>query len=254
MQPLSLFGPGDICGLPSVSTSSSFLMLLLAGLFAGFSHCVGMCGPLVTTFMLRRKPSSRDTLTPMVMYQTGRLTTYTTLGALMGVFSWVVRINVMDSGWQGTLSVLIGALMLLTGLSLWGALPWLRWLESARFAGPMSRWMRGFIQSSHPMAPFLMGLGNGLLPCGAVYAMAVVAATSGDPIRGAMIMFAFGLGTLPAMFGISFVAKRLSLGLRSHLYRFASAMVMAVGMQLTLRGLAIAGTVPHFSLSGAALW
>lgn len=256
-DPMSLFGHGDICGLPAVSVASNFLMLLMAGVFAGFSHCVGMCGPLVTTFMLRRAPSNRaksDTLTPMVMYQFGRLTTYTTLGAIMGVVSWVVRINIVGSGWQGTLSIFIGLLMLLTGLSLWGALPWLRWLESAQIARPISQWLRNFIQSNHPLAPFLMGLGNGLLPCGAVYAMAFVAATSGDPVRGAMIMFAFGLGTLPAMLGIGFIAKRLSLGLRGKLYRVASTLVMAVGVQLTLRGLALAGTVPHLSFGGAALW
>lgn len=254
----TFFGHGDICGLPTVATSN-FLLLLTAGLFAGFSHCIGMCGPLVTTFVLRRQANRQtraesDTLTPLVIYQVGRLTSYVGLGVVTGTVGSLVRVNVVGSGWQGNLSIAIGALMVLTGLSLWGVLPWLRWIESARYAHGLGQTMRGFLQSDHPLAPLGLGLANGLLPCGAVYAMALVATTSGNPFQGAMIMFAFGLGTLPAMLGITFLAMRLSLGLRSNLYRFAALLVMVVGLQLTLRGLAVTGAVPHLTFSGVALW
>ena len=249
-----LFGHGDICGLPSVTASTNFFLLLAAGMLAGFSHCIGMCGPLVTTFIVRQQPTNHISSTPLITYQIGRLTTYVVLGVIMGTAGSVVRVNVVGSGWQGNLSILIGGLMLLTGLSLWGVLPWLRQLEGARFAHRLTGWMRRLFRSSHPVAPLVLGLANGLLPCGAVYAMAFVAATSGDPVRGAMIMLAFGLGTLPAMLGVSFLASRLAPGFRSNLYRFAAALVMVVGVQLTMRRLAVTGVVPHFQFVGVSLW
>lgn len=249
-----LFGHGDICGLPSVTASTNFFLLLAAGLLAGFSHCMGMCGPLVTTLIIRPQSTNRYTSTPLISYQVGRLTTYVVLGAIMGTAGSVVRVNVVGSGWQGDLSILIGGLMLLTGLSLWGVLPWLRRLEGAKFAHRVLGGMRRLFRSNHPVAPFALGLLNGLLPCGAVYALAFVAATSGDPVRGAMIMLAFGLGTLPAMLGVSWLVSRLAPGLRSHLYRFAAALVLIVGVQLTLRGLAVTGIVPHMTLVGIPLW
>lgn len=249
-----LFGHGDICSLPSVTTSTNFFLLVAAGLLAGFSHCIGMCGPLVTTLLIRPQSSHRYTSTPLLSYHIGRLTTYVVLGAIMGMVGSVVRVNVVGSGWQGNLSIVIGGLMLLTGLSLWGVLPWLRYLEGAWFARRVLGWMRRLFGSRHPVAPLAMGLMNGLLPCGAVYALAFVAATSGDPVRGAMIMLAFGLGTLPAMVGVSWLVSRLAPGLRSNLYRFAAALVMLVGVQLTLRGLAVTGIVPHITLVGVSLW
>jgi sulfite exporter TauE/SafE len=84
--------------------------------------------------------------------------------------------------------------------------------------------------------------------------MALIAATTGDPVRGATVMFAFGLGTLPAMLGVPFVVSRLTVGVRSNLFRFAAVLVMVVGVQLVLRGLAVGGVVPHAAIGGVTLW
>jgi hypothetical protein len=250
---------GDVHGLPP-ATTGSFFLLLTAGLFTGFSHCVGMCGPLVTTFAMRRQTAQRnaplqsDTFTPLVFYQVGRLATYMGLGAILGLFGSLVGAAASGDAWQGNLSIVIGVLMVLSGLSLWGVLPWLRWVESAQFTRQIGCWMRRFLVSNHPAAPFVLGIANGLLPCGAVYAMALAAAASGNPLQGAMVMFAFGLGTLPAMLGVSFLAMRLGLRLRSNLYRVAALLVIVVGVQLALRGLAATGVIPHVSTGGVALW
>ena len=67
-------------------------------------------------------------------------------------------------------------------------------------------------------------------------------------------MLIFGLGTLPAMLGIGFSTSLLSVRLRSHLYRVAAILVVIVGLQLTMRGLALGGQITHGAIGGVMLW
>jgi hypothetical protein len=82
----------------------------------------------------------------------------------------------------------------------------------------------------------------------------LVAATSGDALKGASIMLVFGLGTLPAMLGVGLSASMLSVRWRSGLYRVAALLVVLVGVQLALRGLAAGGQIPHAALGSVMLW
>jgi sulfite exporter TauE/SafE len=233
-------------------TSFSFFALLGAGLVTGLSHCVGMCGPLVSAFVLRRQAARQELSTPLIIFQMGRLTTYTLLGAVVGSVGAVLATALRP--WQGAFSMAMGLLVVLIGLGLIGVLPLQGWLVSlapARFA---SRWMKRVMGASHPAAPLALGLANGLLPCGAVYTMTLLAAMSGDPIQGASLMLIFGFGTLPAMLGFGYTAGLLSLRLRAHLFRVAALVVVVVGVQLALRGLALNGHIPHTGLGGVMLW
>jgi sulfite exporter TauE/SafE len=234
------------------TTSLSFFALLGAGLFTGLSHCVGMCGPLVSAFVLRRQATGQELWTPLILFQMGRLTTYTLWGATVGGMGAVLAAALRP--WQGVFSMAVGLLIILIGLGLSNVLPLQGWMVSlapARFA---SRWMKRWLASSHPAAPLALGLANGLLPCGAVYAMTLLAAMSGDPLQGASLMLIFGFGTLPAMLGFGYTAALLSLRLRTHLFRVAALVVMVVGVQLALRGLALNGHIPHTGLGGVMLW
>ena len=95
---------------------------------------------------------------------------------------------------------------------------------------------------------------HGLLPCGAVYAVGLLAATSGDALKGASLMLIFGLGTLPAMLGVGLSISALSLRWRGGLYRAAAVLVVLVGVQLALRGLAANGQVRHTAIGSLMLW
>jgi sulfite exporter TauE/SafE len=233
-------------------TSWSFLALLGAGLFTGLSHCVGMCGPLVGAFALRRQAANQDLSTPLIIYQLGRLTTYALLGAAVGSLGAVLAMALRP--WQGAFSMAMGALAILTGLGLIGVLPLQDWIASLAPARLASRWIKGWIASPHPAAPFALGLANGLLPCGAVYAMTLLAAMHGDPLHGASLMLIFGFGTLPVMLGCGYATGLLSLRLRAYLFRVAAMVVWGVGVQLALRGLALDGHIPHAALGGMVLW
>jgi sulfite exporter TauE/SafE len=234
------------------TTSWSFFALLGAGVFTGLSHCVGMCGPLVSAFALRRRAARQELSTPLIIFQLGRLTTYTLLGAAVGSLGSLLTAALRP--WQGAFSIAMGLGVALIGLGLMGVLPLQAWVASLAPARLASRWIKGFMASSHPAAPFGLGLANGLLPCGAVYAMTLLAAMRGDPVQGASLMLIFGLGTLPAMLGFGYAVGACSLRLRTHLFRVAAIVVVVVGVQLTLRGLALDGYIPHTGLAGVMLW
>jgi sulfite exporter TauE/SafE len=250
---LNFIGPASVCTTPHASPQrASFFVLLTTGLLTGLSHCVGMCGPLVSAFAIRRRTGGQELSTPLVLFQLGRLTTYVTLGAVLGATGYFLAAVIRD--WQGIISILLGGMLALLGLSLLGLLPVQRWLASVTLTRTISGWMKYMIASSHPAAPFGLGLANGLLPCGPIYAMGLLAATSGDPFKGAGLMLIFGLGTLPAMLGVGLSVSQLSLRIRSGLYRMAALLVVLVGVQLALRGLAVSGQVSHLAVGSVMLW
>lgn len=230
------------------------MILLTTGLLAGFSHCVGMCGPLVSTFVLHQRKQRSDATTPLLTFQFGRLTTYVLLGLLAGTLGSLVRFTVVAQGWQSAMSITIGLLMLLAGLNLLGWWPSKGHILPVGLLYRVNGQIRTFMQAQHPAANFALGLSNGLLPCGAVYTVMLLAATSGSPLGGALTMFVFGLGTLPAMLGVGLFASQVNLRLRSHLYRVAAALIVLVGVQMMLRGLALGNHVSHLSVAGVMLW
>lgn len=230
------------------------MLLLTTGLLAGFSHCVGMCGPLVSTFVMHRRQQRTEVASPLLTFQFGRLTTYVLLGLLAGAFGAAVRLTVIAQGWQGMMSIVIGLLMLGAGLNLLGWWPAHLSLLPARLLYKVNAWIRSAMTKQHPAANFALGLSNGLLPCASIYTVLLLAATTGGPLRGALTMFIFGLGTLPAMLGVGLFAAQVSLRLRSQLYRVAAMLIVLVGVQLMLRGLAQGQHVAHFTIAGVVLW
>jgi sulfite exporter TauE/SafE len=238
--------------LEAVKLQTGFFVLLGAGLLTGLSHCVGMCGPLVGAFSMRQQAAGQEVSTPLVLYQTGRLTTYMLLGAIVGSIGAVFATFI--HAWQGIFSVALGLSAVLLGLGLLGLFPVQGWLTTVVPLQQVGQWIRNSMTSPHPAAPFALGLANGLLPCGPVYTMILLAALSGNPLQGASLMLIFGLGTLPVMLGLGLSSMFLSHRLRSHLYRVAALLVVAVGLQLTLRGLALHGQIPHTALAGIMLW
>jgi sulfite exporter TauE/SafE len=254
MADMNLVQAGSVCATNHLfpATPVSFFMLVGAGLLTGLSHCVGMCGPLVGALALRRQAAQADLATPLVLYQMGRLTTYGLLGAIVGSGGGVLAAAMRD--WQGVFAVALGILVILLGFGLLDLFPLQRWIASVAPVRLVSRWVKYCLTSQHPATPFGLGLGNGLLPCGAIYAMLVLASLSGDLVKGAGLMLLFGLGTLPAMLGFGLFSGLVSLRLRSHLYRVAAFLLVVVGLQLTLRGLALHGQLSHTTMGGIMLW
>lgn len=245
---------GHLHGLSSAITPGTFLILLTTGFFTGLSHCAGMCGSLVSAFSIQQKQMKGSVTAPLLLYQCGRISTYVLIGLVMAAIGSTLQLAALGQGWQVGFSIFIGLMMLAIGLSLMGAFAGLHWLESAGLAKWVGERISLLMISKHPAAPYGLGMANGMLPCGPVYAMALLAATSGSPLQGGLIMLLFGLGTLPAMLSMGFVFARLSVSLRSRLFRFAAILILLVGLQQIFRGLALGGFLGHFHIGSVMIW
>lgn len=189
------FPPG---GLP--------LSLFLAGLAGSLVHCVGMCGPFVLGQVIADTEGTtgpygewqRLAGAALVPYHLGRLTTYTTLGALAAA---VTALFVATTGFawlSSAMLALAGTLMILQalGLALGATSPW---------SGVVSRLAAPFVSSPEPANRYALGLVLGFLPCGLLYgALAAAAGTASAP-QGALAMMAFGLGTVPSLVGVGWL-------------------------------------------------
>ena len=176
----------------------------------GSPHCIGMCGP----FALACGDSPRK----FGAWHLGRLATYSGLGAMAGGFGYLLP----GPTWLG---VGISALFVVAfSLVLAGFLPEPR-LGSRR----VQDWATRALKSDSLGSRFTFGLANGLLPCGLVYAALGLAVAAGTPAWGAAVMFAFGLGTTPALATVA-IGLRKGLGRSLTARRVMAAMVLVSGL------------------------
>lgn len=173
-----------------------------SGVLLGFSsslHCAGMCGGIAASLMLGLGRASGQVRTLLTL-QAGRVAAYVAAGAFLGS-AGAMFYGRMDHGAGHAVLRAVAAMSLgWAGLSMLGLAPPLTFAD--RFAGPLSARLRlapGGSFALPVIAPFIAGLGWGLLPCGMVYAALFYAVLSGSGGSGALIMMGFGLGTLPAV-------------------------------------------------------
>ena len=209
---------------------------LLLGL-VGSLHCAGMCGPLALA--LPTTGNARATFVlGRVAYNVGRILTYCLLGAAFGLIGQTLAF----AGFQRWVSLVAGSAILI-GL-----------LASSRFAVsvPVARavaWVKSglsaLLRRRSLASVFSLGVLNGLLPCGLVYAACAGAVATGDLLSGVEYMAAFGFGTVPMMLGIGLVGQKLQFTLRFKLQRLIPACLALVAVLLILRGLSLG--IPYLS-------
>ena len=179
-----------------------YVLIFIAGM-AGSWHCVGMCGGFACA--LAPDPRGRGaTLLRHLIYNTGRLTTYCFLGALVGYLGATFVAhggggNPVGAA-QRVLAVVSGLLMVFIGLQFFGYFQRFSRTPLIGFGGHfLVQALRDLLKAPGAAAPLAFGVVNGFLPCPLVYAFAAQAAASGGPLPGVLVMLAFGLGTFPAM-------------------------------------------------------
>jgi hypothetical protein len=182
---------------------------LLTQAFAAFSlaivgglHCAAMCGGIVGALQLNRPPGvSASRLA--AGYHAGRLASYALAGVLVGMLG--AALYAADVIPVQAALMLVGSLMLLAiGFSMFGRGAWLRRIEPAgawiwRLVAPLARRVYPPRTGLQALAA---GLAWGWIPCGMVYAALPLALVAGGPVQGALVMLAFGLGTLPNMLAV----------------------------------------------------
>lgn len=223
-------------GLPSLSRDMSYGLLFIVGLFTGF-HCVGMCGALVLSYTTKLASAGRPSYAIHLWYGAGKTLSYTTIGA---AFGWLGSIVAFTPLLRGAIGIAAGIFLVLFGLSMLNIIPG---LKDFRFRTPP--FLLRFIgaQSRKYGHPFVIGLLNGLMIlCGPLQAMYIMAAGSGSALRGATMLFFFGLGTLPMMMGFGVFAGLVSRQMTPKLVRASAVIVVALGAVMLNRGLKMTGS------------
>jgi uncharacterized protein len=204
---------------------------ILLGLVSSF-HCVGMCGPLALALPVQHLQRMQQ-VAAVMLYNAGRIITYAAIGALFG---WAGR-SIYIAGFQQWFSITIGMVILL--------LSFLNYFMNS----PVSpKWLRAFhvslqgvmgrlLKSPEYHHYLLLGMANGLLPCGMVY-VAIAATLSASSITESVVfMTSFGSGTLPAMLALSFFGVHINISIRRQLKKAVPWMVAGMAVLLILRGL-----------------
>lgn len=184
-------------------------------------------------------PSWRRMVLPQqLVFNAGRIATYTLLGAIAGTLGSLSSLLSKTGRAQAVLMVCAGLLMVGTGLALAGLVR--HWAPFKTSAQPQP-WLRSafahLLRLPKPMRALPLGALLGLLPCGLIYAMLGKAASSGSPTDGALVMLAFGLGTVPALLLVAFFADLFSMALREQLVRASGVLLALLGAGTIYRGI-----------------
>ena len=211
-------------------TRMGYGMLFLIGLLTSV-HCIAMCGGINLSQCVPRggKPAGQGRFTafkPAFLYNLGRVISYTAIGFVLGMVGMLLG-GGSDAGIpvavQGILKIIAGIFMVIMGINMLGLFPWLRKLQP--------RLPERFSKAGKGKGPLVIGLLNGLMPCGPLQSMQIVALASGNPLAGALSMLLFSLGTVPLMLGLGSIVAALG--------RKFTPKVMAVGAVLVVLGLAM---------------
>ena len=214
------------------------ISIITIAFLGSFGHCIGMCGGIVIAYSstkVQQKWNKSQQSIAHLLYSFGRITTYAILGAIFGYLGGVATFS---NTANGILWLVAGTAMLLTGLSLLGKIKFLTLIEHS-FS--KSTWyqqnFKALLQSQTFFSFFMLGMLNGLLPCGFVYFFAITAASTADPMYGALVMVIFGLSTIPALFSLGFfVGLFKQSGLRNIMIKLAGISVILYGSYTIYNG------------------
>lgn len=207
---------------------------LLAGLL-GSAHCLGMCAGISGLFAVNSSVATmRNELTYALTYNLGRILSYSLLGLIVGAFGSVII--KASPAVAGGVRMLSGIVIILVGLKVAFDLRFLNAIE--RMGSTLWSRIAPAAKNLVPVTSLPRALGLGLvwgwLPCGLVYSVLLIAATSADVASGAVIMLAFGLGTMPAMVMTGLGAARLSELMRRRGTRLGLGLLIIVLGALTI--------------------
>ncbi len=216
----------------------NILTIMSIAFLGSFGHCIGMCGGIVlaySTIKIEPQSSKVSKSVAHLLYSFGRVFTYSILGAIFGAIGGVVTFS---NNANGALLIFAGIAMVLAGLSLMGKIKFLTLIEHSFSSSSIYKnAFKSVLNSKSNLSFFLLGMLNGLLPCGFVYFFAITAASTASPVYGAIVMAVFGLSTVPAMFGLGFLTSLTSAtSFRNMMMSLASIAVIIYGVYTIYNG------------------
>jgi sulfite exporter TauE/SafE/copper chaperone CopZ len=175
------------------------------------------------------------------LYNLGRVVSYTVIGFIVGALGSAFTLS--DAG-RGVVAIIAAIFMIIMGLNMTGLFPSLRKLTPR-----MPKFIAEFIgkQKKKNNFPLVVGLLNGLMPCGPLQTMQIYALSTGNPLLGALSMFLFSLGTVPLMFGVGALSAILTKKFAKKIMTVGAALVVVMGMSMFNNGAALSGApLPGF--------
>jgi uncharacterized protein len=199
----------------------------------GSLHCVGMCGPLSLALPVTHLSKAKKFFS-LLLYQLGRIITYSLIGLLFGLAGRRIYI----SGYQQWFSIGMGVLVLSFALLYYLRKKTVHLKLLNRFYYSVQKLISRLLKSINgPLSFLLMGMANGLLPCGMVYIALAATLSFTDVWQSVSFMATFGVGTLPAMMLVAYAGQLVKIEVRQLLRRAIPFFVVTMGLLLILRGL-----------------
>lgn len=210
--------------------NASYAVLFVVGVLTSI-HCVGMCGGIMLSQSINKESKSKfEAMKPALLYNIGRVISYTFLGGVVGAIGSVFALSLSA---QAGLQIFAGVFMIMMGLNMAGFSAF-RKLQIKLPAAACKL-------QSKPRTPLLVGILNGLMPCGPLQTMQIFALGTGSAAAGAFSMFMFSLGTVPLMLTFGAISGLLSKGYTKKLLKFSGIFIIALGVMMGNRGFALAG-------------
>ncbi|MFM7059054.1 MAG: sulfite exporter TauE/SafE family protein [Planctomycetota bacterium] len=226
------------------------LVLITGSGLLGSAHCIGMCGAIAAAMSLGTN-GVRGAVLRQLAWSAGRIATYGFLGVTAGALGAKVLGAGSHAVWlQSLFAIVSGSLLCAQGLLATG---WLKHrVRRIRSHGCQAGSLfRQFFSGGTLGGAFAAGLFTGFLPCGLVYGFLLLAAGSGHPGSGLLLMFCFGLGTIPVMVLTGAGLSYATLGLRQRLLHLAAISVLLTGCLTMVRGVTFAARNSHLPAAEA---
>lgn len=219
---------------------------LLFGLISSF-HCIGMCGPIAMMIPVDHHNPSKKVI-QILLYHLGRLTAY----AMLGLFFGLLGKGLFLAGFQQQLSIAMGILMIVFVL-----VPEKK-LAQYNFSRPIYK-LIGKVKSHLGAqfkrksfdALFTIGLLNGFLPCGMVYAALFGAIAMQNEVLSVAYMVLFGIGTIPMMSAVVLISNFITVPIRNRIQKLIPIMVIVIGCLFIVRGMGL--NIPYISPNTTSL-
>ena len=211
-----VFGYNIFNMIPTIDSSVTYGMLFITGLLTSI-HCISMCGSinLVATV---NNDNKRNIKRPL-LYNTGRIISYTIIGGLVGLVGKIISFNNIING---IIIILASIVMLLMSLTMLNVI-------KVRF-----KFIKYKVSNRNP---FIIGLLNGLMPCGPLQAMQIYALSAGSVLKGALSMLLFGLGTVPLMLVTGVIFSSMKGKTKILINKIASVLILMLSIVMFNRGL-----------------
>lgn len=211
-------------------SNASYAILFGVGVLTSL-HCVGMCGGIMLSQSLSIKSKGKfQAVKPALLYNIGRVTSYTILGGIIGSIGSILSLSIMT---KAALQILAGVFMIIMGVNMSG----FKFFRKFHIKLPSSLCR----STNKSTSSFVVGLLNGFMPCGPLQTMQIFALGTGSTVKGALSMFMFSIGTVPLMLTFGALSGLLSKGYTKKILKFSGILIITLGLIMGNRGLALAG-------------